>query len=132
MTVEEDVAFGPGNLRLPPGEIRQKVIEALEAVGMRSYAQRHPHTLSAGEKRLVTIADILAMSPRYIVLDEPTGSLDRARRDLVISILRRLNAQGIAMIHVTHNIDEITFANRIMVMEDGRIVLSGRPEEVLK
>jgi biotin transport system ATP-binding protein/energy-coupling factor transport system ATP-binding protein len=130
MTVEEDVAFGPGNLRLPPGEIRQRVIEALEAVGMRSYAQRYPHTLSAGEKRLVTIADILAMNPRYIVLDEPTASLDRARREVVLSVLRRLNGQGIAMIHVTHNIDEITGADRIMVMEDGRIVRSGRPEEV--
>jgi biotin transport system ATP-binding protein/energy-coupling factor transport system ATP-binding protein len=131
MTVEEDVAFGPGNLRLPPREIRQRVTDALEAVGMGRYARRHPHTLSGGEKRLVTIADVLAMNPRYIALDEPTSSLDPSTREVVLSILRRLNGQGIAMIHVTHNMDEISGADRIMVMEEGRIVLSGRPEEVL-
>jgi biotin transport system ATP-binding protein/energy-coupling factor transport system ATP-binding protein len=130
MTVEEDVAFGPGNLRLPPREIRQRVTDALEAVGMGRYARRHPHTLSGGEKRLVTIADVLAMNPRYIALDEPTSSLDPSTREVVLSILRRLNGQGIAMIHVTHNMDEISGADRIMVMEKGRIVLSGRPEEV--
>ncbi|MCL0073169.1 ATP-binding cassette domain-containing protein [Dehalococcoidia bacterium] len=130
MTVEEDVAFGPGNLRLPPREIRQRVTEALQAVGMGSYAQRHPHTLSGGEKRLVTLADILAMNPRYIALDEPTSSLDPAGREMVLTLLRGLNKQGIAMIHVTHNMDEISGANRIIVMEDGRIVLSGTPEEV--
>ncbi|MCL0074393.1 ATP-binding cassette domain-containing protein [Dehalococcoidia bacterium] len=130
MTVEEDVAFGPENLRLPPGEIRRRVTEALEAVGMGSYAQRHPHTLSGGEKRLVTLADILAMNPRYIALDEPTSSLDPAGREMVLTLLRGLNKQGIAMIHVTHNMDEITGADRIIVMEDGRIVLSGTPGEV--
>ncbi|MCL0069917.1 ATP-binding cassette domain-containing protein [Dehalococcoidia bacterium] len=130
MTVEEDVAFGPENLRLPPGEIRRRVTEALEAVGMGSYAQRHPHTLSGGEKRLVTLADVLAMNPSYIALDEPTSSLDPAGREMVLTLLRGLNKQGIAMIHVTHNMDEITSADRIMVMGDGRIVLSGTPEEV--
>ncbi|MCL0064515.1 ATP-binding cassette domain-containing protein [Dehalococcoidia bacterium] len=130
MTVEEDVAFGPGNLRLPPREIRRRVTEALEAVGMGKYAQRHPHTLSGGEKRLVTLADILAMNPRYIALDEPTSSLDPAGREMVLTLLRGLNKQGIAMIHVTHNMDEISGADRIIVMEDGRIVLSGTPEEV--
>ncbi|MCL0093128.1 ATP-binding cassette domain-containing protein [Dehalococcoidia bacterium] len=130
MTVEEDVAFGPENLRLPPGEIRRRVTEALEAVGMEKYAQRHPHTLSGGEKRLVTLADVLAMNPRYIALDEPTSSLDPAGREMVLTLLRGLNKQGIAMIHVTHNMDEITGADRIIVMEDGRIVLSGTPGEV--
>ncbi len=130
MTVEEDVAFGPGNLQLPPREIRQRVTEALEAVGMGKYARRHPHTLSGGEKRLVTLADILAMNPSYIALDEPTSSLDPAGRKRVLTLLRGLNDQGIAMIHVTHNIDEIVGADRIMVMEDGKIVLSGTPEEV--
>ncbi|MCL0060100.1 ATP-binding cassette domain-containing protein [Dehalococcoidia bacterium] len=130
MTVEEDVAFGPENLRLPPGEIRRRVTEALEAVGMGSYAQRHPHTLSGGEKRLVTLADVLAMNPSYIALDEPTSSLDPAGREMVLTLLRGLNKQGIAMIHVTHNMDEITGADRIIVMEDGRIVLSGTPGEV--
>jgi biotin transport system ATP-binding protein/energy-coupling factor transport system ATP-binding protein len=130
MTVEEDVAFGPGNLRLPPREIRQRVIGALEAVGMGKYAQRHPHTLSGGEKRLVTLADILAMNPKYIALDEPTSSLDPSTREMVLSILKKLNSEGIAMIHVTHNIDEISGADRIMVMAEGRIVLTGKPEEV--
>jgi len=132
ITVEEDVAFGPGNLRLPPAEIRQRVSEALAAVGMGRYAQRHPHTLSGGEKRLVTLADVLAMNPRYIALDEPTSSLDPAGREMVLALLRELNGQGIAMIHVTHNMDEITAADRIIVMEDGRIVLSGRPGEVFR
>ena len=131
MTVEEDVAFGPGNLQLPPIEIRQRVTEALESVGMGKYAQRHPHTLSGGEKRMITLADILAMNPSYIALDEPTSSLDRAGQARVLGILRKLNAQGIAIIHITHNMDEITGADRIIAMEDGRIVLSGRPEEVL-
>jgi len=132
ITVEEDIAFGPGNLRLPPAEIRQRVSEALAAVGMGRYAQRHPHTLSGGEKRLVTLADVLAMNPRYIALDEPTSSLDPAGREMVLALLRKLNGQGIAMIHVTHNMDEITAADRIIVMEDGRIVLSGRPGEVFR
>ncbi|MCL0042511.1 ATP-binding cassette domain-containing protein [Thermodesulfovibrionales bacterium] len=131
MTVEEDVAFGPGNLRLPPREIRQRVTEALETVGMAKYAQRHPHTLSGGQKRLVTIADVLAMSPRYIALDEPTSSLDPAGREMVLTLLRRLNSQGIAMIHVTHNMDEITDVDRLIVMKDGMIVQSGTPEEAL-
>jgi biotin transport system ATP-binding protein/energy-coupling factor transport system ATP-binding protein len=130
MTVEEDVAFGPGNLCLPPREIRQRVIEAIEAVGMGSYTQRYPHTLSGGEKRLVTIADILAMNPRYIALDEPTSSLDPSTKKVVLSLLKRLNGQGIAMIHVTHNMDEITGADRIIVMEGGRIVRNARPEEI--
>jgi biotin transport system ATP-binding protein/energy-coupling factor transport system ATP-binding protein len=132
ITVEEDVAFGPGNLCLPPAEIRQRVTEALDAVRMGRYAQRHPHTLSGGEKRLVTLADVLAMNPRYIALDEPTSSLDPAGREMVLALLRKLNSQGIAMIHVTHNMDEITGADRIIVMENGRIVLSGRPEEVFR
>lgn len=131
MTVEEDVAFGPGNLQLPPIEIRQRVTEALEAVGMGKYAQRHPHTLSGGEKRMITLADILAMNPSYIALDEPTSSLDRMGQARVLGILRKLNAQGIAIIHITHNMDEITGVDRIIAMENGRIVLSGRPEEVL-
>jgi len=131
MTVEEDVAFGPENLRLPPAEIRQRVEAALEAVGMKSYARRHPHTLSGGEKRLLTIADILAMKPKYIVLDEPVSSLDPATRELVLALLRRLNSQGIAMIHITHHAEEIAFADRVVVMERGRIVESAGQGELV-
>ncbi|MBS3943503.1 MAG: ATP-binding cassette domain-containing protein [Dethiobacter sp.] len=132
MTVEEDVAFGPENLRLPPAEIGQRVEAALEAVGMKNYARRRPHTLSGGEKRLLTIADILAMNPKYIVLDEPASSLDPSTRELVLALLRRLNNQGIAMIHITHHLEEITFADRVVVMDCGRIKESaGRARELL-
>lgn len=79
---------------------------------------------------MITLADILAMNPRYIALDEPTSSLDPSTKKAVLSLLKRLNGQGIAMIHVTHNMDEISGADRIMVMKDGGIVVSGRPEEV--
>ena len=80
---------------------------------------------------MITLADILAMNPSYIALDEPTSSLDRMGQARVLGILRKLNAQGIAIIHITHNMDEITGVDRIIAMENGRIVLSGRPEEVL-
>jgi len=130
MTVEEDVAFGPGNLNLSPAEIRRRVYNALETVGLEKYAQYPPYALSGGEKQLLAIAGVLAMNPKYIILDEPTSSLDPNSRQRVLGILQKLNRKGIAMIHITHNMEEIVCAKRVIVMDAGKIVLEGKPGEV--
>ncbi len=129
-TVEEDVAFGPGNLRLPAEDIKRRVGEALSAVGLETHAARHPFMLSGGEKQLLAIAGVLAMAPKYIVLDEPTSSLDPSSRERVLFLVRALNREGIAIIHVTHNVEEVTWANRVAVMDHGRIAADGAPGEV--
>jgi len=130
MTVEEDVAFGPGNLGLAPAEIRRRVRRSLETVGMVSYAQSPPHALSGGEKRLVAIAGVLAMDPCHIALDEPTSFLDPGGRRRVLGTIKTLNEQGLTVIHVSHDMNEITGADRVLVMDQGRIVLEGTPREV--
>ncbi|MBL7203047.1 MAG: energy-coupling factor transporter ATPase [Desulfobacteraceae bacterium] len=130
MSVEEDVSFGPGNLRLPPSEIKKRVEESLELVGMKKYAKRPPHTLSNGEKQLVAIAGVLAMAPKHIVLDEPTAYLDPSGQKRVLGVINRLNKQGITIIHVTHDMDEVARADEIFVMNEGRIVLKEKPAEV--
>jgi biotin transport system ATP-binding protein/energy-coupling factor transport system ATP-binding protein len=129
-TVEEDVAFGPGNLGLPPAEIRRRVSHALEAVRLTPAASRAPHTLSGGEKRLLAIAGVLAMRPRYIALDEPTSSLDTRGRERVLAVIRDLHGQGITIIHITHDTDEIVTADRVMIMQRGAILRAGTPSEV--
>jgi len=130
MSVEEDVSFGPGNLRLPPSEIKKRVAESLELVGMKKYAKRPPHTLSNGEKQLVAIAGVLAMAPKHIVLDEPTAYLDPSGQKRVLDVITKLNKQGITIIHVTHDMDEVARADEIFVMNEGRIVLKEKPAEV--
>ena len=130
MSVEEDVSFGPGNLRLHPLEIRKRVEESLELVGMNNYAKRTPHTLSNGEKQLVAIAGVLAMAPKHIVLDEPTAYLDPSGQKRVLDVINRLNKQGITIIHVTHDMDEVARADELLVMSEGRIVLKEKPAEV--
>jgi len=130
MSVEEDVSFGPGNLRLHPAEIRKRVEASLELVGMKKYAKRIPHTLSNGEKQLVAIAGVLAMAPKYIVLDEPTAYLDPSGQKRVLDVINKLNKQGITIIHVTHDMDEVARADEILVMNEGRIVLKEKPAEV--
>ena len=130
MTVEEDVAFGPGNLGLPSREIQNRVEEALETVGMGSYRSRAPHTLSGGEKRLNAIAGVLAMKPDCIVLDEPTSYLDPAGRDRVLSVIRDLNRRGLTIIQISHDLDEVVDAGRIVLLNRGEIVLEGSPELV--
>ncbi len=130
MTVEEDVAFGPGNLGLCPAEIKSRVARSLEAVGMASFADRPPHTLSGGERRLAAIAGILALNPGYIIFDEPTSDLDRLGRERVLQIMGKLNRQGMAVIHITHHMDEIAGAHRLVVMENGRVAFQGTPREV--
>ncbi len=132
MTVEEDVAFGPGNLGFSSAEIQARVTQSLETVGMVGHAQRPPHTLSGGERRLIAIAGVLAMNPRYIVFDEPTSDLDPMGREMVLETVGTLNRQGIAIIHITHNMDEIAGAKRVVVMEAGRVVLQGTPREVFR
>ena len=132
MSVEEDIAFGPGNLGLSSAEIRGRVGVALEAVGILRLARRAPHSLSGGEKRLVAIAGVLAMRPAYVVLDEPTSYLDPAGRERVLNVLRDLRQEGISIIHVTHSMDEIADADRVVVMNGGGILRDGAPRDVFR
>jgi biotin transport system ATP-binding protein/energy-coupling factor transport system ATP-binding protein len=132
MSVEEDVAFGPGNLGLFPAEIRGRVAVALETVGILRLARRSPHSLSGGEKRLVAIAGVLAMRPAYVVLDEPTSYLDPAGRERVLNVLWDLRQEGISVIHVTHSMDEIVDADRVVVMSGGSILRDGTPRDVFR
>lgn len=130
-TVEEDVAFGPENLGIPPEKIRQRVDEALKMVGMEEYAQKAPHLLSGGQKQRVAIAGIIAMRPQYLILDEPTAMLDPSGREEVIKTIRKLNKdEGLTIVHITHFMEEAVFADRVIVMEGGEIVLEGKPREV--
>jgi len=130
-TVEEDVAFGPGNLGLPPEEIRRRVAEALAAVRLDTLRQRPPQTLSGGEKRLLAVAGALAMEPRYLVLDEPTAYLDPAGRRRVVEVLARLHGEGIAVVQVSHDLDDILDAGRLLIMAGGEIRADGPPRAVL-
>jgi energy-coupling factor transport system ATP-binding protein len=130
-TVEEDVAFGPENLGIPPEKIRQRVDEALKMVGMAELASKAPHLLSGGQKQRVAIAGIIAMRPQYLVLDEPTAMLDPSGREEVIKTIRKLNREeGLTLIHITHFMEEAVFADRVIVMEAGEIVFQGKPREV--
>lgn len=129
--VEEDVAFGPENIGVPPEEIRTRVDEALETVGIADYKKHAPHLLSGGQKQRVAIAGILAMKPECIVLDEATAMLDPVGRKEVMKVLRKLNSrEGITIIHITHHMDEATAANRVAVMDKGNLVMLGTPREV--
>ena len=130
-TVEEDVAFGPENLGIPSAEIRRRVTESLEAVDMLPYRLHSPHQLSGGQKQRVAIAGMIAMRPQCIVLDEPTAMLDPEGRREVMSTIHRLNREdGITVLHITHHMDEVIGADRVIVMDQGRIVLVGSPKEV--
>jgi len=130
MSVEEDVAFGPGNIGLPPHEIRERVRNAVEKVGIGGLLKRNPHTLSSGEKQLLAIAGALAMRPRYLVLDEPTAYLDPSMTRQVLDVVRRLHDEGITLIHVTHDMDGIVSSQRVVVMNEGRIILDDSPARV--
>jgi len=128
--VEEDVAFGPENLGVPPAEIRKRVDDALASVGMSQYADNPPHYLSGGQKQRVAIAGILAMRPDIIVLDEPTAMLDPIGRREVMGVVKKLNAEGITIIFITHYMDEAAQADRIIVMEDGMVAMTGTPAQI--
>lgn len=129
--VEEDVAFGPENLGIEPSEIRSRVDEALAFVGMEEYRQHGPHLLSGGQKQRIAIAGVLAMRPECLVLDEPTAMLDPLGREEVLSTVRRLHQQeGITVVYITHFMEEAVAADRVVVMDKGRIILSGKPSEI--
>lgn len=130
-SVEEDVAFGPENLGVPPEEIRERVDQALNWVGMEDYKERAVHLLSGGQKQRVAIAGIMAMRPKVLVLDEPTAMLDPRGRLEVMTAIHRLNkTRGITVVHITHIMEEAVAADRIMIMEEGQVQMSGKPAEI--
>lgn len=129
--VEEDVAFGPENLGLPREEIRRRVKSSLALVGMTEYARHAPHKLSGGQKQRVAIAGIIAMKPKVIIFDESTAMLDPLGRHEVIDIMERLNREeGITVINITHYMDEAARADRVIVINDGKLTLDGTAKEV--
>jgi energy-coupling factor transporter ATPase len=128
--VEEDVAFGPENLGVPPGEMRVRVREALELVGMWGARDRPPHMLSAGQKQRVAIAAVLAMRPACLVLDEATAMLDPEGRDAVAAIIAEVRGRGTAVVAITHLMNEAARAQRVVVLAGGAVLLEGPPREV--
>lgn len=129
--VEDDVAFAPENLGLPREEIRRRVDNALAAVNMSAFARHAPHMLSGGQKQRIAIAGVLAMEPEIIVLDEPTAMLDPAGRREVITTIKRLNRElGMTAVLITHYMDEAVRADRVIVMDSGRIVMDGKPAQI--
>lgn len=129
--VEEDVAFGPENLGIPSDEIRRRVDEALKAVDMYDHRLKAPYKLSGGQKQRVAIAGIIAMQPDCIVLDEPTAMLDPKGREEVLYTIHKLNKeQGITVVMITHYMEEAVTADRVYVMDNGRMLTSGTPHEV--
>lgn len=129
--VEDDVAFGPENLGVPREEIRQRVDSALKLVDMYDYRRHEPHRLSGGQKQRVAIAGIIAMQTKCIVLDEPTAMLDpKGRREVMNALLKLKNELGISIILVTHFMEEAVLADRVVVMNDGEVLLDGSPREV--
>ena len=128
--VEDDVAFGPENLGVPPEEIRTRVDQVLKAVDMYDFRTKDPHLLSGGQKQRVAIAGVLAMEPRCIIFDEPTAMLDPQGREEVMSIIRKLHEDGKTVILITHFMDEAAQADRIVIMDDGRVLADGSPDEV--
>ena len=131
--VEEDVAFAPENLGVPSEEIRRRVDDALKAVGMYEYREHAPHLLSGGQKQRIAIAGVLAMAPRCIVLDEPTAMLDPVGRREVLETIKALNrTSGVTVVLITHHMDEAAQADRLVVMDNGHVVMDGPPAQVFQ
>lgn len=129
--VEEDVAFGPENLGVPTDEIWERVDRCLKAVNMEAFRESSPNKLSGGQKQRVAIAGIMAMEPECIVLDEPTAMLDPRGRQDVIDTIHELNEKkGITILLITHNMDEVIGADKVFVMDQGKVVMSGKPREI--
>lgn len=129
--VEEDVGFGPENLGVPTKEIWERVEESLKAVGMYEFRKHSPNKLSGGQKQRVSIAGVIAMHPKCIVLDEPTAMLDPNGRREVIRAVRALNdVEGITVILITHYMEEIVYADKVFVMDSGRVAMEGTPREI--
>jgi len=128
--VEEDVAFGLENIGVPPEEMKQRVDFALESVGMSAFRHRPPHHLSGGQKQRIAIAGVLAMKPQCLVMDEATSMLDSFGRQEILAVVRRLHREGMTIVNVTHHMSEAAAADRVIVMEGGRIALQGTPRDV--
>ena len=129
--VEEDVAFAPENLGVEPQEIRRRVEEALQQVGMSSYREHAPHMLSGGQKQRIAIAGVIAMRPRCIVLDEPTAMLDpKGRRDVLQAVTMLNKECGMTVVLITHHMSEAVLADRVVVMSEGAVIADGTPKEV--
>lgn len=128
---EEDVAFGPENLGVAPCEIRIRVDESLEAVGLAGFQRREPHMLSEGQKQRLAIAGALAMRPAYLIADEPTAMLDPVGRTDVLSALRGLRGQGVGVLHVTHHLEDVLDADRVLVLAAGAVAFDGTPDELV-
>ena len=129
--VEEDIAFAPENLGVPSEEIRRRVDDALHAVGMYEFVRHAPHLLSGGQKQRIAIAGVIAMEPDCIVLDEATAMLDPIGRQEVLSTVHRLNREkGITVVLITHHMNEAELADRVVVMDNGRVAMDGTPREV--
>jgi len=130
--VEEDVAFALENLGIPRDEMRKRVDEALEAVGMRDFAKYSTNNLSGGQKQRIAIAGVVAMRPKILVLDEPTAMLDPQGRHDILDILKKLNSQGITVILITHYMDEAAESNRVIVINEGELLIDGTPHYVFQ
>lgn len=128
--VEDDVAFGPENLSIQPEEIRKRVDGALKAVNMYEHRKKAPHLLSGGQKQRIAIAGVIAMLPDCIIFDEPTAMLDPKGRAEVMSIINKLNSEGITVILITHFMEEAADADRIIIMDKGEVILDGTPIEI--
>ncbi len=128
--VEDDVAFGPENLGVEPAEIRKRVHESLTAVDMLDARKKAPHLLSGGQKQRIAIAGVVAMRPECIIFDEPTAMLDPKGRQEVMDIIKKLHEEGITVVLITHFMDEAAQADRVIIMDAGRIVLDGKPRDV--
>lgn len=128
--VEDDVAFGPENLGVDPQEIRQRVDQALEAVNMGQFKNKAPHLLSGGQKQRIAIAGVVAMKPRCIIFDEPTAMLDPKGRNEIMAIIDELHQEGITVVLITHFMEEAVRADRVIIMNEGKLLLDGTPAEV--
>ncbi|MEF9921738.1 MAG: energy-coupling factor transporter ATPase [Anaerovoracaceae bacterium] len=130
--VEDDVAFGPENLGIDPLEIRSRVDKALESVNMGEFKKNAPHLLSGGQKQRVAIAGVVAMKPECIIFDEPTAMLDPKGRDEIMEIIKELHEEGITVVLITHFMDEAVKADRVVIMNEGKVILDGSPAEVFR
>lgn len=128
--VEDDVAFGPENLGVPPEEIRRRVDKALEDVNMGAFKKKAPHLLSGGQKQRIAIAGVVAMKPQCIIFDEPTAMLDPKGRKEIMAIIDELHSEGITVVLITHFMEETVNADRLIIMHEGEILLDGAPQEV--
>lgn len=130
-SVEEDVAFGPENLGFSSFEIKERIDRSLKMVGMEQFRKRQPHTLSGGQKQRVAIAGVIAMEPKYLVMDEPTAMLDPGGREEIRRSVRYLHeSKGMGIVYITHLMEEAIEADRVIVVDEGKVVLDGNPREV--